>query len=190
MTDKDQTMTRERFTTLLEVYGSSIERWPVAHRSTAGRLIGVDTEARAALAEARAFDALLDRAAARSSAVPSDLIDRIVAAAVKPRMVTTADATPKPSTNVVSITPPPLSTPSTGARRSADVFGVRRLPTAMALAASLVLGVAIGSLDLMHAPMRGLIEMAGNDGSDSGLIRLVSSLQSDGVSAVIDEDTP
>ncbi len=194
MTDKDATaLSVDRFTTLLDAYGARIERWPVAHQPAARQLLVADAAARAALSEARALDTLLDRAAVPGRETPDDLVDRIVATAVKPRIVTTAAAPPALS-SAPNATVPPLPGLTTAATAVAapgsGSLGVRRLPAAAALAASLVLGIAIGSLDLLHMPMRGLIELASSEAHDSGIDRLVSSLHSDGLTTALDEDAP
>ena len=193
MTGKNaKAMSIDHFTTLLDAYGARLERWPPAHRLAAGQLLVADANARAAMAEARALETLLDRAAGPSRATPDDLVDRIVATAVKPRIVTSTSAPPTSSPAhdvVVAIAPGRMTSATALGGRNTGTFGVRRLPAAAALAASLVLGLAIGSLDLVHAPMRGLIELASSDGHESGVGRLVSSLQSDGLSTALDEDT-
>ena len=187
MTEKTAVMPIERFTNLLEAYGSRVERLPAVHQTAARRLLVADAKACAAHDEARALDALLDRADEPVGAFPGDLADRIVAAALMPRVVATSDRRPAPGSNAVS----PALRPElqrTALARHSSPFDLKRLPAAAALAASLVLGIAIGSHDLVSAPMRGLIEMARIDDHDTGLHRLVSSLHSDGVSAAIDED--
>ncbi|SAK55645.1 hypothetical protein AWB78_01493 [Caballeronia calidae] len=73
-------MTPERFRHITEAYGASPERWPAHERDAALAFVAAgDPQALAALAEARALDAMLD---AHAVAVPSpELARRIVESA-------------------------------------------------------------------------------------------------------------
>jgi hypothetical protein len=72
-------MTRVRFATLLDTYGSRLDRWPDDDRAGARLLLEGSAEARALLADAEGLVALLDQAAVP---VPSAaLTGRILAAA-------------------------------------------------------------------------------------------------------------
>ena len=70
-------MTLDRFKAILEAYGGDERRWPAAEREAARAFAASSTEAQRHLAEARALDHLLDRAA--SSASSRALEDRILA---------------------------------------------------------------------------------------------------------------
>jgi hypothetical protein len=56
-------MQLDRFRALLEAYGAEPRRWPPGERVRAEEVLARSAEARALLAEAAAFDALLDEAA-------------------------------------------------------------------------------------------------------------------------------
>ncbi|GHD47116.1 hypothetical protein GCM10017083_17060 [Thalassobaculum fulvum] len=53
-------VTTERVRTLIDAYGADPERWPADEREAARRLVDADPALAAELAEAAAFDALLD----------------------------------------------------------------------------------------------------------------------------------
>jgi len=53
-------MKLERFSEILGAYGADPERWPAAERSAAEALLAASAEARAALADTRGIDRLLD----------------------------------------------------------------------------------------------------------------------------------
>jgi anti-sigma factor RsiW len=55
------TMTLARFQRLLDVHGADLARWPQPQRDAAERLLATDGAAAAALAQARALDALIGR---------------------------------------------------------------------------------------------------------------------------------
>jgi hypothetical protein len=57
------TMTLGRFQHLLDVHGADLARWPQPLRAAAERLLAADDTAPAALAQARALDALIAREA-------------------------------------------------------------------------------------------------------------------------------
>jgi hypothetical protein len=57
------TMTLARFQHLLDVHGADLARWPQPLRTAAERLLAADRAATAALAQARALDALIAREA-------------------------------------------------------------------------------------------------------------------------------
>ena len=107
-------MTLQRFGELLEAHGPSLARWPEEERRSAERLLAENEAARALLAEHTALARLLDDAKPDPAAT---LERRILAATVERRQMPTAPA----------LAPP------------------RRWPmAAAALAASLVVGLALG----------------------------------------------
>jgi hypothetical protein len=55
------TMTLARFQRLLDIHGSDLARWPTPQRTAAERLLAADGPAVAALAQARALDAVMAR---------------------------------------------------------------------------------------------------------------------------------
>ena len=74
----DREITLERFAAIVDAYGASPMRWPVAERSAAEALLAVSAEARALLADARMLDGML--ASAPVEAPSSALVERLMAA--------------------------------------------------------------------------------------------------------------
>jgi hypothetical protein len=74
------TMTLARFQRLLDVHGVDPARWPQPERETAERLLASDAAAAGALAQARAFDALV----ARDAEAPADATHVLRALAARP----------------------------------------------------------------------------------------------------------
>ena len=112
----------------LEVYGSRVERWPAATRKRFEPLLGEQARARELLADARALDRLLDRAPMADPARVQALSDRIINLA-------TGEAE-RPTAAVVD-----LAT----RRRSRPLPRASQLKLASALAASLIIGIFIGT---------------------------------------------
>lgn len=124
----DREITLERFAAIVDAYGASPMRWPVAERSAAEALLAVSAEARALLADARMLDGML--ASAPVEAPSSALVERLMAA--RPRAAASPVAA-KPQgffRELIAVIWP---------------YGSPALPTG-ALAASIVLGVALGSV--------------------------------------------
>lgn len=71
----------ERLQMVLDVHGSDRDRWPAADRLQLARLLANDLEAQQLLAEAKAFDRLLDMAPSLPQERTAALARRIVAAA-------------------------------------------------------------------------------------------------------------
>lgn len=78
-------MTLERLTEIVEAYGASPLRWPVAEREAAKALLAREPHARALADDARKLDAFLD--AAPDGLASDALVSRIMAA--RPRAVPT-----------------------------------------------------------------------------------------------------
>lgn len=71
-------MTLERLVEIVEAYGASAARWPLAEREVAQAFVSRDRQARALIDEARHLDSILD---ASPESIPSEaLIARIMAA--------------------------------------------------------------------------------------------------------------
>jgi len=111
-------MTLERLRAVIEAYGASAARWPVAEREAAAALLAESAAARALVTEAAPLDALLD-------AVP----------AVAP--------TPAMRAAILALAPRAAQRPGDGWRGLIDALGGWRLAGAV-LAASLVLGIVSG----------------------------------------------
>lgn len=123
-------MTLERLREIVEAYGASPARWPQGERSMAETLVSSSLEARALVAEAARFDALLDMAPAE---VPSAaLTERLMAA--RPRAVAPlVPARPQAGKGFLR-----------GLVDTVWPYGSAAVP-AGTLAAALVMGVALGS---------------------------------------------
>jgi hypothetical protein len=74
------TMTLAHFQHLLDVHGADLARWPQPLRTAAGRLLAADDAATAALAHARALDALI----AREASADADATGVLRALAARP----------------------------------------------------------------------------------------------------------
>jgi len=74
------TMTLTRFQRLLDIHGAAPARWPQPERAAAERMLAADSAATAALAQARALDALIGR----EGEMPAEATGVLRALAVKP----------------------------------------------------------------------------------------------------------
>lgn len=128
--DKD-TAELAAFEDNLDIHGSRTERWPEAARLRFEPLLERSARARELLAEARALDSVLDRAPLPDTQRMQALADRIVAMAA-------AEATTKRSAAPVI----DLATRKRLRRPPAPAF---RWKVASALAASLLVGIYLGS---------------------------------------------
>ncbi|MBX3507885.1 MAG: hypothetical protein KF714_03810 [Parvibaculum sp.] len=118
----------ERFAAIVDAYGASPMRWPADERGAAEALLAFSADARALLDEARMLDGVL---AAAPVEVPSDaLVARLMAARPRP-------ATPVPAGKPRSIFRELIS--------AIWPYGSPAIP-AGALAASIMLGIALGSV--------------------------------------------
>jgi len=81
MNGQDETLTLERFESLLDTYGGDLSRWPDGACRAAEALMATSSEAREWHAEARRLDLLLAKASQPSAERLVLLADRIVAAA-------------------------------------------------------------------------------------------------------------
>lgn len=154
----------ERFVELVAAYGSDITRWPEAGRSMIERL---PPEERAELLrDDQALDMLIARAAeAADNAKASDaLMARIMAATASTK------ANPDPNTEaaskIVALRPASIER---GPRQEDQSRAQRRewITAAALLAASLVVGIFIGSTDLGRSTAATLGDFAGFDVSAS-----------------------
>ena len=137
MTTKDRhAEDREALTQLLEVYGADRTRWPARERLRFAGLVCEDREAHSLVAEAAALDRLLDLAPKASENRERALADRIVATAVAARR--------------------PSRRPFLAGR-----FAGSEWPAAGLLAASLVLGVFVGSTGTLDPTVQEVAEVAG-----------------------------
>lgn len=147
---------RQALERLLEVCGADRTRWPARERLRFASLICEDEGARRLVAESAALDALLDRAPRTSEDREHALKERIVAAALRsgePRLAVVATSGPKAS---------PLPALVRGARLGRTRNGApREWSAAAVLAASLVIGVMIGSSGTIDATVQEVAEATG-----------------------------
>jgi anti-sigma factor RsiW len=122
-------MTLERFAAIIDAYGTSPARWPADERAAAEALLAEDPAAQALAAEAAKLDLML--AAARVEAPSAALVERLMAA--RPR--------------AVAVAPAPLQDKGVF-RRLIEALWPYGSPVVStgALAASIMLGVALGSV--------------------------------------------
>ena len=175
MTNKDtQARDREALARLLEIHGADRTRWPARERLRFAGVVSEDKAAAKLLAEAAALDRLLDQAPRASEAGIEALKERIMAAALRsrePQLVVVAGG--KPAAKVLE----PQG-------RSAFAARFAEWPAAAVLAASLVLGVMLGTTHTFETTMQEVAQVAGF-GSTSDSSQL--ALSDDGLGQ-IDED--
>ena len=151
-----------QFQALVETFGADHQRWPERSRGAAQGFLIESAAAKRALAQARALDRVLtsETGTSGSANANSALIERIVAAArQQPEIV--AVATPRENASGV-VVPLQDRRPFRTNRSQPSNQVVRRSANwqiASALAASLILGMALGSLDEARTPLRGLYEV-------------------------------
>ena len=194
---ESEVMTLEAFQHLADAYGANLERWPDAKRSAATRLLAASATARASLVEARALDRLLDTPPMITGNA-ADLAERIIASASgSPSGARAGSVSDRPPARVIrlplrsspTIRPGP-SEPSpseNGTARPASHKTNRYWPAAAALAASLALGITLGTHDLTQLPVRGIVAIASAD-LDSDLDHFVAGLHADGIASGTDEE--
>jgi len=161
MTMKDtRAKDREALERLLDVCGSDRTRWPARERLRFASLICEDKAAQRLVAESAALDALLDRAPRASEDRERALKERIVAAALRSAEPRLAVVTAGGEGTVVSRLPMWLR----NTRRAASPARLRERkewPTAALLAASLVVGIVLGSAGTFDTTVQEVAEVAG-----------------------------
>ncbi len=131
---------------VLDVYGADRTRWPAAARREISALLTISEEARSRLADAEAFDRLLDLAPAPGAERVSALSERIMASSRStPRVAATA----------------PVSRPNI-APRIAPIFR-RHAGGFAALAASLMIGILAGQSASVQPALTAIAALAGFD---------------------------
>jgi hypothetical protein len=145
---------------LLDTWGGNAERWPAAAREHITRLAASGPEAARLLAEARALDRLLDRAADHptpfSPASAAALTDRILAAAMSSTAPGAAPAhLSSTRSNVVPFRAPVR--PALAPRRSFATGW----PAAGLIAASLATGLYLGGSVNLAPLLQEIAEVAG-----------------------------
>jgi len=157
MTKDTRAIDRKALEHLLDVCGADRTRWPARERLRFASFITQDGEAQRLVAESAALDALLDRAPRASEDRERALKERIVATALrtgetKLAIVTSNDAPAPPRLPIW------LRAASPARMRER-----REWPAAAVLAASLVLGVMLGSAGTFDSTMQQVAEAAGID---------------------------
>ncbi len=151
---------RKALERLLEIHGADRTRWPARERLRFAAVISEDPAAQRMVAEAEALDQLLDRAPQVSEARIDALKERIVAAALR-------SDRPQFKAIVGGKTAENPSGPGQ-VRRPARARRFAELPAAAVLAASLVLGVMLGSVGTFDTTMQQMARAAGFTSSSDG----------------------
>jgi len=136
-TNNNSVEERKALELFLDVYGADRTRWPARDRLRFAGIIGEDEEALRLVSEAAALDRLLDLSVPISDERERALRDRIMSAAV--------DAPAKPAHRQVM----------------PAAFGRSEWPAAAVLAASLVVGVFLGSSGTLDTTMQEVGDVAG-----------------------------
>jgi len=144
----DKTML-ERLGTVVDAYGADQSRWPAAERVVLEPFIKATPEARRMLAEAGALDRVL---AEGCGTAPTEQVDR-----VRARLLAQIDAegaTMAPGEAAVASTVVPFQRPA--ASRSPQPARSRHWREVALLAAALLLGVFVGTQDIIDGSRLGL----------------------------------
>jgi hypothetical protein len=153
MTNKDtQATDREALARLLEIHGADRTRWPARERLRFAGVISEDKTAAKLLAEAEALDRLLDQAPRASDAGIEALKERIVAAALR---------THEPHLAVIACGKKVAVLPQARLGRRSLATRFIEWPAAAVLAASLVLGVMLGTTGTFETTMQEVAQVAG-----------------------------
>ena len=148
---------RQALERLLDVCGADRTRWPARERLRFASFIGEDEGAKRLLAEADALDSLLDLAPRASEARERALQERIVAAALR---TSEARLAVVPGRAVV-----PAASSLRGKLPAVRGFGGGRVkaewPAAALLAASLVMGVILGTAGTLDRAVQEVAEISG-----------------------------
>jgi hypothetical protein len=146
---------REALERLLDIYGADRTRWPARERLRFASVVSEDKAAARLLAEAAALDRLLEQAPRASGADIDALKERIMAAALRsgaPQLAVVASGKLASGT----VIPVQGRRPAFAAR-----FGRGEWPAAALLAASLVLGVMLGSAGTFDATVQEMAQVTG-----------------------------
>ncbi|MCP4780144.1 MAG: hypothetical protein GY877_05170 [Hyphomicrobium sp.] len=141
---------------LLDVYGADRTRWPARERLRFASLIADEPEAQRLMAEAVALDRLLDVAPAARKDQEQGLTGRIVAAARGQQYNPLSASQVSPAVSNIVKLPAWVRRP-----QIAGAFGASDWPAASLLAASLVLGVMLGSAGMLDSTVQEVAEVAG-----------------------------
>ena len=143
---------REALERLLDIYGADRTRWPARERLRFAGVISEDIAAARMLAEADALDRLLEQAPRASSADVEALKERIMAAALRVKA---------PQLAVVAGGKAVAGKVAAGRPAVVARFARGEWPAAAMLAASLVLGVVLGSTGSLDTTFQQVAEVTG-----------------------------
>lgn len=151
-TNPRRTEDRQALTRLLEVYGANRTRWPARERLQFAGILAEDKDAQRLLREAAALDDLLDRASSAAEDREQALKERIMAAALRssePKLAVVVGAHDKHRAGLR----PMMSRGRAAARHE--------WPAAAMLAASLFVGVLLGSAGTVTNTVQDVAEVTG-----------------------------
>lgn len=177
MTKMDrQAEDQEALERLLDIYGADRTRWPARERLRFASVISEDEAAARLLTEADALDRLLDQAPRTSEADIEALKERIMAAALRAGPVKLA---------IVGAEKSPRGSWPAHLRRPAFAAKAVEWSATGVLAASLVLGVVLGSAGTFDSTMQKVAEVTGFSSTAPDASQLALGEEIDGQS---DED--
>ncbi len=164
---------RQALERLLEVYGAERTRWPARERLRFAGFIAEDETAKRLVSEASALDALLDLAPRASEAHERALQERIVAAALRSSETKLAVVSGGGAAPRFPLRSRLFSLTSGFGKAPVDRKWGREWPAAALLAASLALGVFLGSAGTFDSTVQQVADVAGlSAGTDSSQVAL------------------
>jgi hypothetical protein len=146
---------RQALTRLLEVYGADRTRWPARERLQFAGLIADDKDAQRQLREAVALDDLLDRASSATEDREHALTERIMAAALRTgetKLAVVGGGGAARSVQSKRLGP---------AMARSRMASRQEWPAAAMLAASLFVGVLLGSAGTVNTTVQEVAEVTG-----------------------------
>jgi hypothetical protein len=182
-----QVMDFAQFEETIAAFGADPGRWPAGCRAAAEALLAAEPRARASLAEMQALERVLATPAPVDDGRQRALADRIVAMArseAAQRLPVRQGQEAGAGENVIRFERRPDRS-SGGVGRSPVPVGRRASwQVGSLLAASLVLGLALGSV----GPLPGSVSSLIDPERDSALEQIVTAIDGDGFAATLDED--
>ena len=159
MTKDTRAKDREALERLLDVYGADRTRWPARERLRFASFISEDEASQRLVAESTALDALLDLAPRASEARERALKERVVAAALRQTETKLAVVTGGGATAMARL--PAWLRHARRATPSTRTHERREWPAAALLAASLVVGIVLGSAGTFDTTVQEVAEATG-----------------------------
>ena len=168
---------------LLDAYGADMSRWPKQAQARAGVLLAADADAGRLMAEAKALDTLLGHAPMLAQERHAALADRIIAQALNGASPVAARKAAAQTSGIV------IPWPGAARERAkTPAWKAGRRPAwsaAALLAASLCIGVFVGTQDLAPTAVNNLMEAVT---MDADFDQTAATLGSDGLSVALDEE--